>query len=52
MEAWKRRTPFRGLLDADAEVTSRLDAAKLDEIFNYRVYTKHVDDSFRRLGLL
>ena len=26
MRAWKQRTPFRGLLDADADVTSRLDA--------------------------
>jgi adenylosuccinate lyase len=52
MAAWKQRTPFRGLLDADADVTSRLDASKLDEIFDYGVYTRHVDDSFRRLGLL
>ncbi len=52
MAAWKERRPFRGLLDADADVTSRLDARKLDEIFDYGVYTAHVDDSFRRLGLL
>jgi adenylosuccinate lyase len=52
MRAWKERTPYRGLLDADADVTSRLDPAKLDEIFDYAPYTAHVDDSFRRLGLL
>ena len=51
MRAWKERVPLRGLLEADADATSRLDAAKLDEIFDYTVYTKHVDDSFRRLGL-
>ena len=51
MRAWQERVPFRSLLEADAEVTSRLDAAKLDEIFDYGVYTRHVDDSFRRLGL-
>ncbi len=51
MRAWKERAPLRGLLEADADATSRLDAAKLDEIFDYGVYTKHVDDSFRRLGL-
>jgi len=43
---------FRLHLEADTEVTSRLNAAKLDEIFDYGVYTAHVDDSFRRLGLL
>jgi adenylosuccinate lyase len=51
MRAWKERMPFRSLLEADDGVTSRLDAAKLDEIFDYGVYTQHVDDSFRRLGL-
>ncbi len=51
MHAWKARTPFRALLDADNDVTSRLDASTLDEIFDYGVYTRHVDDSFRRLRL-
>ena len=51
MRAWKERVPLRGLLEADADATSRLNATKLDEIFDYTVYTKHVDDSFRRLGL-
>ena len=52
MRAWKERTPYRSLLDADSDVTSRLDTAALDAIFDYAPYTKHVDDSFRRLGLL
>jgi adenylosuccinate lyase len=52
MRAWAERTPFRGLLEADADLTSRLDAAALDAIFDYGAYTKHIDDSFRRLGLL
>ena len=51
MRAWKERVPFRGLLEADADLTSRLNAAQLDEIFDYTIYTRHVDDSFRRLGL-
>ncbi len=51
MQAWKERMPFRRLLEGDAQVTSRLDRAKLDEIFDYGYYTRHVDDSFRRLGL-
>ena len=32
MLAWKQRTPFRGLLDADPDVTSRLDAAALEKM--------------------
>jgi adenylosuccinate lyase len=52
LRSWHDRTPFRALLDADAEVTSRLESAALDAIFDYGDYTKHVDGSFRRLGLL
>ncbi len=52
LRAWQDRTPFRALLDADADVTSRLNAAALDAIFDYADYTRHVDDSFRRLGLI
>ncbi len=52
MRAWKERAPFRSLLEADAGVTSRLDRAALDAIFDYASYTRHVDDSFRRLGLV
>jgi adenylosuccinate lyase len=52
LRAWQDRTPFRALLEADADVTSRLDARALDAIFDYADYTRHVDDSFRRLGLI
>jgi adenylosuccinate lyase len=51
MRAWHDRTPLRPLLEADPDVTSRLDAASLDAIFTYDDYTRHVGDSFRRLGL-
>jgi adenylosuccinate lyase len=52
MRAWHEERPFRELLDADAEVTSRLDAATLDGLFDGRAFLVHVDESFRRLGLL
>jgi adenylosuccinate lyase len=52
MRAWKERVPLRGLLEGDAEVSSLLSAAELDEILDYSVYTKYVDDSFRRVNLL
>ncbi|MDP9238386.1 MAG: adenylosuccinate lyase [Chloroflexota bacterium] len=51
MRAWKERVPFRSLLEEDRNVAARLTPAELDAIFDYSVYTRHVDDSFRRLGL-
>ena len=51
MRAWKERVPFRSLLEEDADVASRLNQAALDEIFDYGYYSRHVDDSFRRVGL-
>jgi adenylosuccinate lyase len=51
MQAWKERVPLRGLLEGDAEISSRLSAADLDEIFDYSVYTKYVDHSFKRVNL-
>ncbi len=51
MRAWKERSPFRALLEADAEVTSRLSSSDLDELFDYAFYTKSVDDAFKRLGI-
>ena len=51
MRAWKERIPLRGLLEADPEVSGRLSAAELDVIFDYSVYTKYVDHSFKRVNL-
>ncbi|MFN8584973.1 MAG: adenylosuccinate lyase [Dehalococcoidia bacterium] len=52
MTAWEQQTPLRGLLERDPEVTERLDAARLDAVFDYGAYLVHVDESFRRIGLL
>ncbi len=52
MRAWKERVPLRGLLEGDAEVSNLLSAGELDEIFDYSVYTKYVDNSFKRVNLL
>jgi adenylosuccinate lyase len=52
MQAWKERRPFRQLLDAEPDVTSRFTPAELDTLFDYGYYLRHVDDSFRRVGLL
>ena len=52
MKAWREDLPLRGLLEADPDVTSRLTKATLDEVFDPRAYLIHIDESFRRMGLL
>jgi adenylosuccinate lyase len=51
MRAWRERTPFLDLLSGDAEVTSRLPRPRLEALFDYGYYTRHVDETFARLGL-
>ncbi len=51
MRAWREDVPLRSLLDADAEVTTRLTAEQLDAIFDPRSFLTHIDATFRRLGL-
>ncbi|HJM75034.1 MAG TPA: adenylosuccinate lyase [Dehalococcoidia bacterium] len=52
MVSWEQETPFRGLLDGDSDVTERLSMEQLDAIFDYNAYLIHIDESFRRIGLL
>jgi adenylosuccinate lyase len=51
MKAWKERTDFLQLLEADSEVVASLSAAELESLFDYQYYLKHVDHIFERLGL-
>jgi adenylosuccinate lyase len=46
------RPTLRELLAADPEVRERLDEARLDGLFDPRAYLVHIDESFRRVGLL
>ena len=43
---------FRDLLKSDSTVSSYLSEAELDSLFDYGYYTRYVDCTFRRLGLL
>ena len=52
MTAWRERTPLRTLLEGDPEVMAVLDRESLDAIFDARAYLIHVDESFRRIGLI
>ena len=51
MKAWKERVNFLQLLKADGEVVAHLPEAKLESLFDYQYYLKHVDHIFKRLGL-
>lgn len=42
---------FIDLLNKDEEVCAKLSSDELNELFDYKYYTRHVDDIFKRLGL-
>jgi adenylosuccinate lyase len=50
--AWDERTSFRSLLERDSEVTERLDAGTLDELFDYGGFLRNLPDVFARLDEL
>ena len=49
---WDNHQDFRQLLKSDAEATAYLSVEELEELFDYSYYTRYVDDTFQRLGLL
>ena len=51
MASWRERRSFRELLDADADVTSRLSPAELNKLFDYQFYLANIGATFTRLGL-
>jgi len=51
MKAWKDRTSFLGLLQADPEVGKHLSQSELEGLFDYQHFLRHVDEVFERVGL-
>ena len=49
---WEEGRDFRELLKSDSTVAAYLSPGELEELFDYGYYTRYVDDTFRRLGLL
>ena len=43
---------FRDLLKSDSTVGAYLSPSEMESLFDYAYYTRYVDDTFRRLGLL
>ena len=51
MKAWDSSQSFRELLERDPETSGMLDGAKLDRLFDYDYYLRHVDEVFDRAGV-
>jgi adenylosuccinate lyase len=51
MRAWKERSPFPALIEADPDVAAHLSREELAGLFDYGFYTRYVDDVFARLAL-
>ncbi|MEW6726266.1 adenylosuccinate lyase [Desulforudis sp. 1088] len=51
MESWNSQEPLKDLLARDADVQQYLSRAELDEIFDYRYFTRRIDTIFARFGL-
>jgi len=52
MRSWDTGADFRDLLRADDEARDCLPGNELEELFDYGYYTRYVDDTFQRIGLL
>jgi adenylosuccinate lyase len=52
MQAWDEERDFRELVLADPEISSRLDAAALESVFDLAATVQHVDTVFERLRAL
>jgi adenylosuccinate lyase len=50
--ALDEQRPFRGTIAEETEVAARLSPAELEALFDYAYYTREVDKSFARMGLL
>jgi adenylosuccinate lyase len=51
LRAREGEAPFRDLVRGSEEVRAVLDAAQLDDALDASAYLRHVDETYRRLGL-
>ncbi len=52
MLSWDQEKDFTGLIKADPDAVGCLSAGELDDLFDYGYYTRHVDYTFQRIGLM
>jgi len=51
MKSWDEGDDFRILLKSDPDALAALSVDEMEKIFDYGYYTKHIDDTFQRIGL-
>jgi len=51
MKAWEEKKPFRSLVEANKDITSRLAPEELEEAFDLAHHTRNVDVIFKRADL-
>lgn len=51
-QAWDQHVQFRELVENNSEITNVLSVADIADAFDYHYHLRHVDDIYRRLGLL
>ncbi len=52
MRSWDQGEDFRELLKSDPEAMTYFSLEDLEQIFDYGYYTRYVDETFQRVGLL
>ena len=52
MKTWRGETPLAENLRAEPAVAAVLNGAEIDELCSLEPHLRHVDETFRRLGLL
>jgi len=50
--SWDERLMFRDLVDADRTISSHLTEDQIDDAFDYHYHLRHVDEIFKRVGLV
>ena len=50
--SWDEQLMFRDLVDADPTIQANLTPAQIDDAFDYHYHLRHVDEIFKRVGLV
>jgi len=50
--SWEEKKDFRDLIRTDQQTGKHFSSAEFDELFDYGYYTRHVNETFARLGLI
>ena len=52
MRSWDEHLDFRDLLKSDGDALKIFSVEELEELFDYGYYTRYVDQTLERVGLL